>query len=84
MHGNAGKPGGEWSAGGELVEVLVSPDVGVLHDVFGLAIIVQDGAGDAVEALVVATHDDFVKRTFSGEDAMDDLFVGEALGLRNC
>ena len=38
----------------------------------------QDGAGDAVEALVVAAHDDFVERGLSGENAVYYLFVCQA------
>ena len=81
VYGDAGEPGGEGRAGGELVEVLVGADVGVLHDVFGFAVVVEDGASDAVEALVVAAHEDLVERGLSCADAVDDLFVGEAFGL---
>ena len=82
VNGDAGEPGGEGGTRGELVEVLVGADVGVLHDVLGFAVVVKDGAGDAVEALIVAPHEDLVERGLSCTDAVHHLFVGEAFGSR--
>ena len=83
VDGDARQPGGEGSAGGELAEVRVGANVGVLHDVFGFGVAVQNGSGDAIEALVVAAHDDLVQGGFSRPDAVDDLFVCEAFGLQS-
>jgi hypothetical protein len=58
--------------------VLVSANVGVLHYVFRLGIVVQDGARDAVEALVVPAHDDLVERSLSPTNAARNLLVGKA------
>jgi hypothetical protein len=60
--------------------VLIGADVGGLHDVLGLRIVASDGAGGAVEALVVAAHDDLKERGFAGEHAADDLFIAEGAG----
>ena len=60
---------------------MIGANVGVLHDVFGFDVAVQNGPGDAVEALVVAAHDDLVERSFSRPDAVDHLFVCQALRL---
>jgi hypothetical protein len=81
VYSDAGEPGGEGRTGGELVEMLVGADVGVLHDVLSFAVVVEDGAGDAVEALVVAAHEDLVKCGLSCADAVDHLFIGEAFGF---
>ena len=78
MDGDAGQPGGEGGASGELIEVFVSPDVGVLHDVFGFGVAMQDGARDPVETLVVTTHDDFIKRSLSPTNAADNFLVSQA------
>src|SRR5205814_1882261 len=77
VSGDAGEPGGKQGASGELVEVLVGAHVGVLHDVFRLGVVAEDGAGHAVKALVVAAHEDLIERGVSGLDAVDDLVVGE-------
>ena len=86
VDGDAGEPGGKLGAPGELVEVLVGADVGVLHDVLGLGVVAEDGAGHAVQTLVVAAHEDLIERGVSGFDAVDDLVVGEvgSGGLANC
>lgn len=65
-------------AGSELIEVFVGADVSVLHDVFGFGVAVQDGAGNAVETLVVAAHDDFVQPNLSRTYAAYNLFVRQA------
>jgi hypothetical protein len=77
MYGDPGQPGGEAGAGGELLEVFVSADVGVLHDVLRLCVAVQDGASDAVETPVVTAHDDSIKCSLSATDAAYNLFVSQ-------
>jgi hypothetical protein len=86
VDGDASEPGGKQRASGELVEVLVGADVGVLHDVLGLGVVAEDGAGHAVEALVVAAHEDLIESGVSSFDAIDDLVVSEvgSGGLANC
>jgi hypothetical protein len=54
MDCNAREPGREKCTSGKLVEMLICPNVGILHHVFRFRIIAQDGARNAIEPLVVA------------------------------
>jgi len=78
---NARQPGGKRCASGVLVQVLVGPDVSILHHIFRFGIIVQDRARDTIQALVVPAHDDLVQSRIAGFDPLDDLLVGPAFGL---
>ena len=80
IDGDASEPGAEGGAAGELIQVLVGADVGGLHDLFGEGVVAGDGAGGAIEALVVAAHDDFKERRLAVEDAAHDLFVAQHAG----
>ena len=68
----------------ELIEMLKGVDVGVLHDVFNVAIALSDRADGADRGGVVAPHDDLVQRRLSGANAFDDFFVGESLERPEC
>src|SRR6478736_8175678 len=59
MHCDACQPGGEPGPPGKLVQMFVRANVGVLHYIFGFAIITENRPSYAVEALVVTAHDDF-------------------------
>src|SRR6185369_75763 len=60
------------------VQVLVSTDVSILHDVLGFGIVSHDGASHAIKALVVSSHDDFVKSGFPRQNAVHYFFVSPA------
>src|SRR6266481_8164171 len=77
VHGNAGEPGSERRPPGELMQVREGTHVGLLHDVLGLAVVAQDGARRAVEALVVTAHDDLEERRLAAAHARHDLLIGE-------
>jgi hypothetical protein len=62
----------------ELLEVFVSADVGVPHDVVSLCVAVQDVASDAIETPVVTAHADFIKCSLFATDAAHNLFVSQA------
>src|SRR3954453_6497288 len=82
MDGNAGEPSRKRREPRKLIQMLISTHVGVLHDVLGFGVIADDGTRNAVKTLVVSTHDDFVESGFSGQNAVDDLFIGPAFGRR--
>ena len=48
MYRNARQPGGKLRSAGKLIQVLVRPDIGFLHDVFCLTVVAQNGAGHAI------------------------------------
>src|SRR5438105_11462294 len=50
-------------------------DVRLLHHVFGVGFVLDDGARHAVDALVVPPHQDLEQRRFSGADPLDDFGV---------
>ena len=57
VDGDPREPGRELRAVGELVEVRVGVDVGLLHHVFRFRVVLHDAAGHAVKPLVVAAHE---------------------------
>ena len=75
MDGDAGKPGGECRLAGELVQVFIGADIRILHYVLGLAVIAQDDAGNPVEPLVIAAHQDLKKRRFAREHTGHHFFI---------
>jgi hypothetical protein len=77
VDGDPREPGREAGASGELYEVRVGADVGVLDHVGGLVVVACDGARGAEEALVVAAHDDLEECGVATADAGHDLVVGE-------
>ena len=82
MHRDAREPGRETRAAFELVQVLVRAHEGVLHHVFGFAVVAQDGPGRAVHARVVAPHQLLEQRQLSGADPShisSSVSVGEAM-----
>src|SRR6266850_8482565 len=62
--------------------MFVGADVGVLHDVFGLAVIAQNRARDAVQPLVITAHDDFKQGSFARQNPLYDIFVAHFALLR--
>ena len=75
MNRDAGEPRGEPGAVRELLEVQIGVDVGLLDDVLGLALVVEDRSGDAVEALVVAPHQHLEARGVPLADCAHELLV---------
>ena len=79
VHGNAGQPGCEPGRPAELIEVQYSVDVSLLHHVFHVAIVAQDGANGPIQTLVVAADQNLVKRHLATANAVDDRFVGQLI-----
>jgi hypothetical protein len=52
-----------------------SADIRLLHGVFRLTVVAQDGAGDPVEPAIVFLHDDAESRAISCERALDQLTI---------
>ena len=59
----------------ELPQMRVRVQIRLLHHVLGLVIVAQHGPHGAIDALVVAAHQDLEERSVAGDDALDDLFV---------
>ena len=57
------------------MQVLVRAHVGILHHVLGFAVVVEYGARRAIDAQIVAAHEDLEQALFSGANASDDLLV---------
>ena len=72
---NAAEPGRKGRPAGELAQVLVGPDPGFLGDLLGLVVARQDRARQAVDALVVAAHEDLEELGVARTDSSDDLLV---------
>ena len=66
---------GKAAPAGELVQMLVGPDPGFLGDLLGLVVVRQDRARQAVDALVVAAHEDLEELGVARADSSDDLLV---------
>src|ERR1039457_2027058 len=79
MHRDACQPGGKLCPPGKLVETLVRAHVGVLHYVLSLAIIAQNSPSHAVDALVLAAHDDFKHPRLTRQHSGHNLFVTQGL-----
>jgi hypothetical protein len=79
MHRDACQPGGELRPPGKLVQMFVRAHVGVLHYVLSFAIIAQNSPSYAVEALVVAAHDDFEHARFTRQHSGHNFFVTQGL-----
>jgi hypothetical protein len=75
IDGDPGEPGGELGPAGELREVRVGVDIGLLHDVLGLPLVLHDRAGDTVDPWIVAPHQDLEEGDLAPEDAVYDLLV---------
>ena len=61
--------------------MLIGADVGVLHHVFRFVLVAQNRSHGAVQALVIAAHDQLVERSFAREHAGDDCFVAPRFSL---
>jgi hypothetical protein len=77
---DAGEPGGEPGPSRELIEVAEGADVRVLHDVLGFGVVGEDGAGDAIEPLVVAAHEHLEQAGLAIPHAGHHLLVGQRRG----
>ena len=77
VHRDSREPRGELRAAVELTQVAVRVDVGLLHDVLGLAFVPEDGPSGAVEPLVVAPHQHLEERRLAGQNTGDHLLVRE-------
>ena len=75
VHRDPREPGREPRPLLELIEVRERVDVRLLHHVFGFGLVADDGARDAVHALVVPAHQDFEQRSVAAAYAVDDLRV---------
>ena len=64
----------------ELVQVRERIDVGLLHHVFDVVLVLHDGSRHAVEPLIVAAHEDLEQRTLPRPHALDDVRVGQRRG----
>ena len=61
--------------------MLKGADVSVLQHVFGFRVAAGDGAGGAIEPLVIAPHDHLEQTRVACEHTLDYLLVGELLVL---
>jgi hypothetical protein len=75
VHRNPGQPGRELRAPIELREVRIRIHVRFLHHVLGLALVADDGARGAIDAFVMAPHQDLEDRRVAIEDPRHDLLV---------
>ncbi len=57
------------------MQVFVRAHVGILHHVLGFAVVVDDGARRAIDAQIVAAHEDLEQPLLAGANARDDLLV---------
>src|SRR5437868_10442978 len=64
--------------------MLKGPDVSVLQHVFRFRVAASNGAGGAIEPLVIAPHDHLEQTRVAGEHTLDYLLVGELLILCAC
>jgi hypothetical protein len=55
-------------------------DIGLLHDIFGFAIVPQDAAGDPVKSAIVPLHDCAERRLITAERTPHQLGLFEAVG----
>lgn len=62
VHDDSCQPGREAGAPLKLLELRPGAHVTLLHHVFGLVVIADDGPGDAIEPRVVAAHDELELR----------------------
>jgi hypothetical protein len=53
----------------------IGRDVGLLHDVFDLALVLHDRPGYSIDAAVVPAHQHFEERRIAREHPFDDLLV---------
>src|SRR5262249_16128431 len=77
MNGNTGKPGGKRRLARKLIKVLVGPHVGILHYVFGLAVVAQDDPRDPIEPLVVTAHQNLKQGGLTGQHTGHYLFIAK-------
>ncbi len=57
-------------------------DIGLLHHILDVVLVLHDGADDAVEPLIVAAHEDLEQGTLTGADQFDDLHISQGDGGR--
>src|SRR4029077_4390876 len=79
VDGDTGEPGRKPGTPLELVQMLVRTDVCILHHVLRFLVAAGDGSDRAIDALVVAPHDDLEEPVGSGTDARDDVLVGQVV-----
>jgi hypothetical protein len=76
-----GQPRRKLRATIELPKVRVGIHVGLLHHVFSLAFVADDGTRGPVDAFVVTAHEDLEQGGLSADNPVDDLFVRKRLPL---
>ena len=85
VEGNAGEPSRQTGVAAKLTEAAKSSDVGFLNHILGLAVVLDHRAGDAIEALVVALHDDAESVTVALARELNQLGIIESIQiLRLC
>ncbi len=57
VHGDPRQPGRQAGIAAKTFQMREGADVGLLHDILGLAVVAQDAAGEPVEPAVVRLHD---------------------------
>src|SRR5579884_783182 len=81
MNGNPGEPGRKGGLAGELMQMFISADIGILHYIFCLAIIAQNHPGHTIKPLVVTPHQDLKQSGFTSKYAAYYFFIAKfALG----
>src|SRR5439155_25432031 len=78
MDRNSCQPGRKLGPALKLSQMLVSSHVRILHDIFRFPIVARDCPCHAIEPLVVAALQNFIKWRLAGQHATDD-FLGHSL-----
>jgi hypothetical protein len=78
---DAGDPGRKLGATLELAEVSERVHVRLLHDVLGLELVAHDGAGCAIDAAVVPSHEQLEEAGFAVPNPKQKLLVGQGRGF---
>jgi hypothetical protein len=61
----------------KLIQMPVSVEIGLLHGILGFGVILQNCACSSIEALIVASHEDFEHFNLPSRNPIHDFFIGE-------
>ena len=75
MNRNFRQPRGELSSPGKLIKPRIRPDIRILYHVLSFIIVAKNGTRDSEQPLIIAAHENLIKRYIARSDALHDLFV---------
>lgn len=75
MQSNFGQPRREFRLSGELMKAGVGANIRILDDVLRFIVVPKNGPDNPEQALIVAAHQDFVKRSLACLDPCDDMLI---------